>query len=318
MQILNRQQMSKIDFTDTQVLLQIFWKTLQSKRNGRAVNAQEIAMIPEMLTKGAFYSLPGYLLDDQLVGLKWTSHVPKTNEPFTEPLILLNSMQSGMPLALVDGLRIGGVRTALVTLLALQKLLSVVPIRILICGSGFQAQQHLDVLYHSLPNTHFLIWDREQSHAQRVAAQYTRRVSVVNDLKYACQSSTRVIIGATSAMEPYLHYEWLSPRQLYVHIGLHDMAPDDVAHFNKIICDDYRAGQLTSQQSLFIAMRQGLIVSKQVQLLEDISVPLDTSSDNKPLMFDQFGLQIFDFVLAKYALTKFERKFENANISISN
>jgi ornithine cyclodeaminase len=206
-------------------------------------------------------------------------------------------------LAVIDGLRIGGLRTALVTSLAIRRILAGSPQQLLICGSGFQAAQHLATLRAALPQAQFVVWDRTPEHAQRLAAKFDHRVTVSLNLADAVANAD-VVIGATSASTPYLKYDWFHSGQLYVHIGLHDMAPADVAKFQWLVCDDYRAGQLTSQQSLFVAYRQGAIAAERVRLLETLVTPLRVPG---PVMFDQFGLQMFDFVLAEYALSQVEK-----------
>lgn len=310
MQLLDRNQVARIDFGELDQILTLFRQVFAAKKAGRAINAQEVAMIPQNINVGAFYSLPGYLLDQQIAGIKWTSHVPKSHGDFSQPVILLNDLSTGDVIAQIDGLRISGLRTAYVALLAIKQLVPHTPQSILICGTGFQAQNQLQVLQQAFDQTNFLIWDRHLDHAKQLARRAGDQVTAVESLPQSVAVAD-VVIGATSADTPYLQYRWLHAGQLYVHIGLHDIGSADVARFHRVVCDDFEAGRKTSQQSLFMAARLHQLAPDAIELLENHPRPL--KPDDQPVMFDEFGLQIFDLALADQVVRQSQKEARNDN-----
>ncbi|WP_283657199.1 hypothetical protein [Paenibacillus sp. RC343] len=145
MVIISREQIVQSGITDARAAQHIIERTFIQKAAGNAAGAQEIAMIPDSLEAGAFYSLPAYLKEEGVAGIKWTSHVPKAsgNQPYTHPLIILNDLQTGVPEALLEGELVSGLRTAAVSATAIKYLADPMATSLLICGSGFQAKHQL-------------------------------------------------------------------------------------------------------------------------------------------------------------------------------
>ncbi|WP_128101855.1 hypothetical protein [Paenibacillus sp. DCT19] len=115
------------------------------------------------------------------------------------------------------------------------------------------------------------------------------------------------MVGATSASTPYLHVDHFVPGHLYLHIGMRDIDAEAIESFDHIVCDDYEAGVPSSSQSLFGLARKTPEIGDKVILLEKLLAEPDQAIQQHPerkLMFNAFGLSIFDLVLAHEALQR--------------
>lgn len=301
-------------------------------------------MIPEQLDAGAFYSLPGYLVKERIAGIKWTSHVHKHagRSSSTHPMIMLNDLDTGMPLALLEGLLISGLRTGAVSATAIKLLANPDAQTLLVCGSGYQARHQLMAVIPFLPRLKTVyIWSRHEQHASRLAESLQSLASERHlQLKVLptlpdCLDLAEIVIGITSATTPYLQPTHFVPGHLYIHAGIRDVTPEAIAAFDHIICDDYQSGVLTSSQSLFELARQDeTVVTGKISLLEELlcgqveakreqrsRINQGQSPQEQPnqqphlkqnaqhkLMFNAFGLQIFDLALAHAVLNTIQER----------
>ena len=327
MYLVTRKQVKESVVANPSVAQGIIERTLLDKRDMQAVCAQEVSMIPQQLETGAFYSLPAYLSKARVAGIKWTTHVPKTSKAasYTNPVIMLNDLITGVPVAVVEGQWISGLRTAAVTATALKYLSSPEAKSLLICGSGFQAARQLEGILPFLPALREVhLWSRQSEHAAAMQQQFAEplkrqgiqsrvHVQLPDRLDFA-----EIVLGATSASTPYLQAAHFVPGHLYVHIGMNDIAGEAIEAFDQIVCDDFQAGVKTSSQSLFRLARTESGIETKIHLLENLLPPASETNQaarvadgesNRPvgrirqcsqqkLMFNAFGLPIFDLALA--------------------
>ncbi|WP_223070490.1 hypothetical protein [Paenibacillus caui] len=260
MLIISREQIVNSGIADPRAAQQIIEQTFIQKAHKKAVCAQEIAMIPDRVEAGAFYSLPAYLEDANVAGIKWTTHVPKTgkNDSYTHPVIVLNELNTGVPIALVEGQLISGLRTAAVSATAIKHLADPQAASLLVCGSGFQARQQIKGVLPFLPHLqeiHF--WSRNAAHAEQMEQELS---ALLKPLKIKSRihhelpgrlDFAEIVIGVTSASTPYLNSSHFTKGHLYLHVGMRDIEAEAVEAFDEIVCDDFQSGVLTSNQSLF-------------------------------------------------------------------
>ncbi|MNW34779.1 L-lysine cyclodeaminase [compost metagenome] len=359
MLIITHEQVVQSGIAEPKAAQAIIERTFRHKADGLAVCAQEIAMIPEHLDAGAFYSLPGYLATERIAGIKWTSHVHKHagRSSSTHPMIMLNDLDTGMPRALLDGHLISGLRTGAVSATAIKLLANPDAQTLLVCGSGYQARHQLMAVIPFLPRLKTVyIWSRHEQHASRLAESLRSLASERNlQLKVLpslpdCLDLAEIVIGITSATTPYLQPAHFVPGHLYVHAGIRDVAPEAIEAFDHIVCDDYQSGVLTSSQSLFELARQAeAAVTGKISLLEELlcgqgeakreqntkqlNIEQERSIQQSSyisqgqsaqelrnqqrhlkqnaqykLMFNAFGLQIFDLALAHAVLDTIQER----------
>ncbi|WP_331845667.1 hypothetical protein [Paenibacillus haidiansis] len=291
-------------------------RTFWQKAQGTAVAAQEVAMAAGAREAGAFYSLPAYLAEEGVAGLKWTSHVPQPDHrlPYTHPVVLLNELATGRPLALLEGELISGLRTGAVSATAIKALAGSQASSLFLCGSGFQAGHQLRSIVPFMPELKEVhVWSRTARHAEQLLQKHAAMLGErgiharVHQSLPKCLDCAEVVIGATAASVPYLHAEHFVPGHLYLHIGMRDIDPKAIELFDNIVCDDYEAGVPSSSQSLFALARKKPDIVRKVTLLESLLAEPDQAKQRHPerkTMFNAFGLSIFDLVLAYETLQR--------------
>lgn len=102
-----------------------------------------------------YHAMPAYVPSRNAVGLKWIECYPsnpsKFNLPQTTGLLIINDVESGCPLALMDATWVTAMRTPAVTSLA-AKVLHADAETFGMYGCGVQGVEHCRFMVHTLPN----------------------------------------------------------------------------------------------------------------------------------------------------------------------
>ena len=275
----------------------------------QALNAQEIPVIHPDFGDGRFYSLPAYVGGEiHTAGLKWTTLFPeneKQGSPASCTLLLLSDPKTGMPVAILDGSLISSMRTGAVSAAAFANLCKLETKKAVCCGAGVQARQQIRALCTVKPELEQVyIWGRTEEKAMRLSEELSEEFSEINicsvkdfrDVIRECD----VVIGATPAAEPYLKKEYFKDNCFYLQIGMNEIEDDALNAFDAIIGDDFHKGTANSRQSVYQAYRRGTLKLELLQgnLPEYLLGQRDAEQwKNGKLMFDAFGLPIFDLAL---------------------
>lgn len=298
--------------TDIDLAVHLIETTLQLALNDDAFIAAESALrCFSGDSDEAIYSLPAYIGGVQpIAGLKWTAHGPASNSakrlPHICALIVLNDVETGVPLAIMDGGIISSVRTAAATAVALKYLAPLKTERIVLCGTGAQARQQLRAIAFCFPKVCIDIWGRTPEHAIRLAERAQNELCLdahpVEELQLAT-SVADIIVSATSATEPYLTVQHFKEDCLYCHIGLNDITADAINAFDTVVVDAWEEAKHCSAQSLFRAYREGTFTERSLTgLLGEYAVGQKcVALGKRRVFFDAFGLAIFDLALARHA-----------------
>ncbi len=283
------------------------------------LGTDQVKMAPEVplrcrkvSTDEAFYSLPAYVGGEcQVAGIKWTTHHPENKEkglPHIFTLLALSDPNTGLPLAIMEASVIGAMRTGAVTATALKYLAAPSAETLFCCGAGVQARQQILGAMHSLPCLQKIrIWGRTQTKAEKLAAELRPlagaiALEVVSDT--ALVKASDIVISVTSASEPYLQEEDFKDGVLYCHVGFNEIEPSAINSFDQVVYDDFTMGVANSGQSIFRMVRAGTFdLTKNAGLLGEVVTGKKQirQEKGKKLMFDAFGLVVFDIVLGYYA-----------------
>ena len=293
--------------------VEIVEKALRLFDAGQAVIAPEAAL--RLHGEGqdrACYSLPAYVGGDvHVCGLKWTAHggAAQLHQSRIQASVVINDPDTGVPLAVLNGTEIGAARTGAVTAAALRRLAPERVRKAALCGAGGQAERQLQAILYALPQVEEVaIWSRGNVRNVDLSARYCGRTNAAlkpaRDLEDAVDGAD-VVIGATSAASPYLLARHLHSASLYCHIGFHEISLEAVEQFSSIVVDTWEEAKNVSGQSLFRYYRAGQLPEKSITgtlaaiLSGRLEVPRGTP--DRKVMFDAFGLPIFDLSVAKEA-----------------
>ena len=141
------------------------------------------------------------------LGAKLVTFYPNNEGiPTHHAMILLFRPETGEPLVTMDGRLITEMRTAAVSAVATDLLARPDASVLAILGSGVQARSHLEALGIVRKFREVRVWSPR--HSQAFAEQF--KVSAAPSAEEAVRGAD-VIVVATSATEPVLRGEWLSP-----------------------------------------------------------------------------------------------------------
>lgn len=171
---------------------------------------------------------PGLDGAGEVLGMKWVTGYP-TNSRFGLPvissLVVLNDPSSLEPIAVFDGTRITGCRTAAVSAVAIQQLAPIVsgrPLIAAIIGAGVQGNAHVGPLGHVLPGVHLRTYDRHADRAASLARAAgtmpgIARASAADSAREAVDGADVVITAASfGSTHQVMIPEWLPENVLVV------------------------------------------------------------------------------------------------------
>lgn len=122
-------------------------------------------------------------------------------------LIVLNDLETGAPLAVMDGRLITEMRTAAVSAAA-TKLLAPMGAKVLaILGSGVQARSHVEALGLVRQFEETRVWSPNKSHLE----QFAREIGAKSMSAEGAVSGADVVVTVTSSKTPVLQGAWLKP-----------------------------------------------------------------------------------------------------------
>jgi ornithine cyclodeaminase/alanine dehydrogenase-like protein (mu-crystallin family) len=152
--------------------------------------------------------------------------------PTIQGAILLCDAENGALLAVMDSIEITLRRTAAASALAARHLARPDSTTALICGCGAQARAHVPALTGVLPLGRFLAWDIDpsaaRSFAEEVSGAHGVEAHVALSLSEAARASD-VIVTCTTAREPFLAREHISPGTFIAAVGADSPEKNEIA-----------------------------------------------------------------------------------------
>ena len=141
------------------------------------------------------HAMPAYIPALQSAGVKWVSGFPgnaRRGLPYVNGLLILNDVETGLPLAVMDCGWITAMRTGAATAIAAKHLARPESSTVGILACGVQGRINLEGLHEVLPLTRALAYDTDRS----VADQFARDMSQSLDLEIAVVDQPRhAVIG---------------------------------------------------------------------------------------------------------------------------
>lgn len=145
------------------------------ERTFRALAAGRVEMPPKTAVhprEDAFcHAMPSYLMDEDVVALKWVSGYPQNPSkqlPYIAGLIVLNDPATGLPRAVLDGGEITAARTAAASALCVEAFAPAGWSRAAILGAGEQGRHHAGVLRQLNPGCEIVGYDLVGERVERL------------------------------------------------------------------------------------------------------------------------------------------------------
>ncbi|WP_416903569.1 2,3-diaminopropionate biosynthesis protein SbnB [Micromonospora echinospora] len=259
--------------------------------------------------------LPAYLGGHEAVaGMKWIASFPgnvRQGLQRASAVIVLNSMRTGQPVALIEGSTISAWRTAAGAALAAAVLPAAQPATgVSLLGCGFINTEVLRFLRTVHPGIRkAALFDPDRGRAAAFARRWAGELDVtVADTAEAALAAHPLISVATTATSPHLDLAACRPGSLVLHLSLRDVPVDAVLAADNIVDDADHV--CCAGTSLHLAEQRtgnrGFIRAALGDLLRDgAQHPRDP---HRVTLFSPFGLGVLDLAVADLVLRDARRR----------
>ena len=184
-------------------------------------------VVPLPQIQGRITSMPGFLTDDQALGMKVVTYFqenPKKNLPAILATILLFSAETGKILATVDGSYITAIRTACASALATEALANPQTPVLGILGAGVQARAHIRALTRVRRFERIRLYSPSETSAGAIKNEMAPQLNCAVEVAENAESVVRdadLLVTVTTAKEPIVKPEWLKPGVHINAVGSH-------------------------------------------------------------------------------------------------
>jgi 2,3-diaminopropionate biosynthesis protein SbnB len=275
----------------------------------QTVDAPPIALRFSAESRNRIFAKAAYLPLCDVAGLKWVSSFPANSDMGIErasALVILNSMETGRAIAVIEGTVINAKRTAASAALAAQVLARVGHRRSTgIIGCGVINFEVVRSLLAAFPDSRsFQLFDVNPEHAERFAARCRANwpqleIAVADDVEGVLCGNPLVSFATTAVTPSIRSLSCCERNSLILHISLRDLCveallscenvTDDVDHVCSAQTSLHLAEQATGNRS-FIRCTLGDILTGAAPAL---------AGSGAVTVFSPFGLAVLDLYLAK-------------------
>lgn len=277
-------------------------------RDGKVIFPDKVAQVFDQASQNRINCLPAAVND--IYGMKWVSVFPDNPQKYQIPnlsaVILLSRLDTGFPVAFMEGTLCSNLRTAAVGAVAAKYLAKKDSQVIGFIGAGEQAKAHLMTMMAVRPGIRECrVSSRTEKSEQRFVEQMQRFYPEVNFIcchgdyaKAVCDAD--IIVTAISGQETILKAQWIKKGAFYCHVaGLEDEFAV-AQRADKIVVDDWSVVKHRTQ-TISQMYKQGLLSDKDIyaNLVEIISgKKKGRETDEEFIYFNSVGLSFLDIALA--------------------
>ncbi len=193
-----------------------------------------------------FLASAGLLGAPAYAGVKWLGVAGNDQRdlPHIAGLVLLNDVQTGMPVAVIDARWITGVRTAAITAVAARRLARADASSIGFVACGLQARAHLAALTPNFPIARVVAYSRRLATAEAFAEEARARgfdAAAVGEPRAAVEN-VDIVVTTTPVVPktaPVLDAAWLAPGSFAAMVDLgRSWYSESLTGLDRVVTDD--------------------------------------------------------------------------------
>ena len=309
--IINQEEVAEIFRYNTDNIYDIIEDSFKKYLKGDIIMPDKISQIFDEHYQNRINCMPATLIDEKVCGMKWVSVFPSNALKGIQNvtgLILLSELETGFPVALIDGTLSTKMRTAGVGAIAAKFLAPSKVETIGIIGAGEEARMHFSLLKHLFPSIKecrisSLNKDKEQEFIDlfKNIVPNVRFLSCNNN-SYLCARDADIIVTAISGQCPVLEAKDITKGGLYIHVGGWEDEYGVAQKADKIVCDEWEVVKHRSQ-TLCRMYKDGILKDSDIyaNLSELISgTKQGRENDDEFIYFNSVGLSYIDINFANY------------------
>jgi ornithine cyclodeaminase len=257
--------------------------------------------------RGRFISMPAYVGPPvNAVGIKWIASVPanvKRMIPRASAVVILNSLETGQPYAVLDAATLSSRRTAAVAAIAFEHFgQHGAVVSLLGCGP-INHEVALALTATGIHLKEFRVFDPKADRAEKfrrgLACQLNTKISVSRSLE-SCISGAANVIAATTGAKGYIEPAWLNDCRFMLPLSLDDFRAETLLNVDKVIVDDF--DQSVREEKLFHhVVRDGRFSREKVyaELGEVVTGLKSGREGDETIYLNAMGMAIEDVATAK-------------------
>ena len=165
------------------------------------------------------HAMPAYYESLGIGGLKWVSGYPSNRAlglPQIAGLMIVNDMETGMPLAVMDCRWITAVRTAAVSAITAKYCAKEGTSSLGVVGCGVQGRMNLVAFKEVIPELDEIsIFDINKEAMKRYKADFEKelgvKIEITDNVKTAVDGKDMILTATQRLPEPLIHNEWFKP-----------------------------------------------------------------------------------------------------------
>jgi ornithine cyclodeaminase/alanine dehydrogenase-like protein (mu-crystallin family) len=194
------------------------------------------------------HAMPAYIPSMAAAGIKWVSGFPgnlSKNLPYINGLIVLNDVETGLPICVMDATWVTAQRTGAATAVAAKYLARPESSTVGILGCGVQGYSNLEALYCHFPITRVQAYDLDPEKAlaykERVEASLWVPVEIVPSPEQAVRGADLVVTAGPILKHPtpVIEDDWLAPGAFASPVDFDSYwKPEVFARADKVFTDD--------------------------------------------------------------------------------
>ncbi|GAA1177519.1 ornithine cyclodeaminase [Kitasatospora gansuensis] len=281
---------------------------------GRLVNPDSSFLRPDPEARERVIALPAYVPEPvPAMGIKWISSFPenlKLGLPRASAAIVLNDTTTGFPVALLEGARISGFRTALSALVGADALTEGArrATKFAVLGTGYISATTVQTfLADGWSLDQVAVFDLSAERAAEFVQELTDghqglRVTVADSAADALRDADLVLL-ATTAVTPHLdRLDGLAPDAIVLHMSLRDLTPEALAGAEHVV--DEVSHSLREKTSLALAVEAGVVAREDVRPVGDLLTGEWKRTPGRTAVYAPFGLGSLDIALGTLVLAR--------------
>ena len=314
MRFIPQEDVAKIFKNKSSLAFSIVEEAILKYANGQVMFPDKISQVFDQGTQSRINCMPATFLDEKVCGMKWVSVFPSNSKIGLQNVtgvMLLSEIETGFPIAVIDGTFCTKLRTAAVGCVAAKYLAPSHVSVIGIIGGGEEGKMHYAMLKHLFPSIkECRICSRSSASELSFIERFrdvtpdVKFVACSND-SFACASGADIIVTAISGQAPVLKAADITQGGLYIHVGGWEDEYDVALKAKKIVVDDWEASKHRTQ-TICRMYKEGILTDADIYAnLVDLVTRRKPGRENDDefIYFNSVGLSYIDL---NFALTVFQ------------
>lgn len=314
--ILTQRDLIEAGCFDVNKVIEICENILIEYVAGNVIFPDKISAIFDERTQNRINCLVAGIPKEKVYGMKWVSVFPENphrhNRPNLSALILLSELESGFPVAIMEGSLCSNLRTAAIGAVAAKYFARKNSETIGFIGAGEQAKSHFLSMKAVCPKIKCCKVSSRTKESEKMFISQMERYHP--DVKFiACDGNYEhavkeadIIVTAISGQEKLLKAEWIKKGTFYCHVGGLEDEYAVPLKADKIICDDWEVVKHRTQ-TLSRMYKEGILKDSDIYAnLPEVITGKKTArnSEEEFIYFNSVGLSFLDVAVANWMYNK--------------